>query len=97
LEASIQCEGFEDFKIVVVILRETGHTIQYVACEGRTPLLDKTFPIMETIWQLSLGDEMSIPALKINILWDMADSIPYLVPTQLQELILPSPRPKYRL
>jgi hypothetical protein len=27
----------------------------------------------------------SIPALKINILWDMADSIPYLALTQFQQ------------
>ncbi len=37
-------------------------------------------------WQPQ-GDEKSIPALKINSLWDMADSIPYLVPTQFQESI----------
>ncbi len=44
---------------------------------------------MQTIWQLSAGDEKLIPALKIKILWDMADSIPYLVPTQFQESIFP--------
>ncbi len=42
----------------------------------------------QIIWHLSQGDEESIPALKIKILWDMADSIPYLVPTQFQELLL---------
>jgi hypothetical protein len=41
----------------------------------------------QTIWQLSAGDEKSIPALKINILWDIADSIQHLVPTQFQESI----------
>jgi hypothetical protein len=36
-----------------------------------------------------------IPALKINSLWDMADSIPYLVPSQFQECIFPPiTRPK---
>jgi hypothetical protein len=37
-------------------------------------------PIGQTIWQLSTGDEKSIPDLKINILWDhghMANSITY--------------------
>jgi hypothetical protein len=29
-------------------------------------------------------DEKSIPAFKMNILWDMPDSIPYLVPSQFQ-------------
>jgi hypothetical protein len=28
-------------------------------------------------------------SFKINILWDMNDLIPYLVPTQFQELIFP--------
>jgi hypothetical protein len=32
-------------------------------------------------------DEKSTPDLKINILWDMVDSIPYSVPSQFQELI----------
>ncbi len=45
---------------------------------------------MQTIWQLSAGDEKLIPALKIKILWDMADLIPYLVPTQFQESIFPT-------
>jgi hypothetical protein len=43
----------------------------------------------QTIWQLSAAEEKSISAFKINILWDMAASIPYLVPTQFQELIFP--------
>jgi hypothetical protein len=42
---------------------------------------------MQTIWQLSTGDEKKIPTVKINILWDKAVSIPYLVPTQFQESI----------
>jgi hypothetical protein len=66
----------------------------------RTPGIDFTesFPCeksipswnTQTIWQLSegLGDEKSIPAGKIYIVWDMADLIPYLVPTQFQESIL---------
>jgi hypothetical protein len=40
-------------------------------------------------------NEKSIPALKINILWDMTNSIPYLVPNQFQELVfLPINRKK---
>jgi hypothetical protein len=35
----------------------------------------------------SAGDEKLIPAFKINILWGMADSIPYLVPALFQESI----------
>jgi hypothetical protein len=35
------------------------------------------------------SENESIPALKIYILWDMADSIPYLAPTQFQESIFP--------
>jgi hypothetical protein len=50
-----------------------------------------------TIWQQSAGDEKSIPALKFYILWDMADSIPYLVPTQFLFQFGPITRPKYRL
>jgi hypothetical protein len=42
------------------------------------------FSKTQSIWQLSAGDEYSIPALN---LWDMADSIPYLVPFQFQESI----------
>ncbi len=38
---------------------------------------------------MRLVDGKSIPALKINILLDMADSIPYQVPTQSQESIFP--------
>jgi hypothetical protein len=30
------------------------------------------------------GDEKSIPALKINNVWDMAYSVPHLVPQMLQ-------------
>jgi hypothetical protein len=40
---------------------------------------------MKTIWQLSAGNEKFVPALKINVLWDMADSIPNLAPDQFQE------------
>jgi hypothetical protein len=39
----------------------------------------------QTIWQLSDGEENLILALIINILWDVADSITYLVPTQFQD------------
>ncbi len=42
-----------------------------------------------TSWILGRGDPRtkSIPAIKINILWDIADSILYLVLTQFQESI----------
>ncbi len=38
----------------------------------------------------SVGDKKSIPALKIYILWDIADLMTYLVPIQFQESIFPS-------
>jgi hypothetical protein len=70
LETLISREVIGDFRIVVVIL--------YVVCGGRTPLLVNK----QTIWQLCWhGDEKLIPVLKINILWDMADLIPYMVLT----------------
>ncbi len=42
------------------------------------------------------SENESIPAYKVIILWDMADFIPYFVPTQFQERIFPpiTPRPK---
>ncbi len=45
------------------------------------------------MWQLSAGGQKSIAALKTIILWDMADSIPYLVPTQFQESTFSSNNP----
>jgi hypothetical protein len=39
----------------------------------------------------------SVPALKMNILWDMAGSIPYLLPTQFQEIIFPPITRLYKL
>jgi hypothetical protein len=47
--------------------------------EKETPI-EQHISNMQTILQLYVGDEMSGPALKINILCDMAYSIPYLVP-----------------
>jgi hypothetical protein len=44
---------------------------------------------MQTVWQLSAGDEKLILALKINISRDMAETIIYLVPLQFQESIYP--------
>ncbi len=41
----------------------------------------------QPIWQMLAGDEKSIPALKIYIVWDIADWIPYLIPTRFQESI----------
>jgi hypothetical protein len=38
----------------------------------------------KTIRQMSEVDEKSIPALKINIFWDMVKLISYLVPNQIQ-------------
>ncbi len=59
-----------------------------------TPVGQNIFNV-QTICQLSAVDENSIPALKINILYDIAESIPHLVPTQFQELIfLPITYPK---
>jgi hypothetical protein len=43
-------------------------------------LIDHHISDMQTILQLFAGYEKSNPALKINILCDMAYSIPYLVP-----------------
>ncbi len=41
------------------------------------------------------NETKSIPALKIYILWNMANSIPYLSPTHFQESIFPPiTRPK---
>ncbi len=48
------------------------------------------FQQANNITAISVGDEKSIPALKSNIVWDMADMIPYLFLTQFQELISPS-------
>ncbi len=42
------------------------------------------------------GDEKSIPALKINISWDMADLISYLVPTTFPESIFSHLTPSKR-
>ncbi len=56
---------------------------------GKDTTIGQYVSNMQTIWQFSAGDERSIPALKINILWDMADSMPYLVPTRFQESIFP--------
>ena len=51
---------------------------------GWTPPWVNTFPTRKQEQQLSAAcDEKSIPTLKINILWDMADVIPVLVPTRL--------------
>ncbi len=49
--------------------------ILYVVCWRRRPLLINTFPKTQTIWQLEAKDEKSIPALKINILWDMVFTV----------------------
>ncbi len=49
---------------------------------GGHPYYSITNP--QTIWRLFAGDEKSIPALKINNVWDMAYSVPYLVPQMLQ-------------
>ncbi len=79
MEAQIPCEGIEDFRIVVII-----------CCVWRknTPI-GQHISDTQTIGQLSAGDEKSIPALKINIFWDMADSILYFVPTHFKESLLP--------
>jgi hypothetical protein len=48
---------------------------------------------IDAIFQLSVGDEKSIPALKINIFCDMAYSIPYLVPINSRNRFFPSHSP----
>jgi hypothetical protein len=58
-------------------------SLSYVVCGRRLSLLVNRVSDTQTIWQLSAGDEKLIPALKMNILWDTAGSIPYLVPTQI--------------
>jgi hypothetical protein len=74
LEDIVPCEEIEDFRIVVSI-----------SCVwGKDTPIGQHISNMQTIWQL---DEKSIPALKINILWSMSDSIPHLVPTHFQESI----------
>jgi len=74
LEDIVPCEEIEDFRIVVII-----------SCVwGKDTPIGQHISNMQTIWQL---DEKSIPALKINILWSMSDSIPHLVPTHFQESI----------
>jgi hypothetical protein len=52
--------------------------LAYVVCWGRTPLLVNNLSSTQTIWQLLTRDGMIT-------LWDMADSIPYLVPSLFQE------------
>ncbi len=81
LETKIPCEGIEDFRIVVVICCVWGYRTY-------TSIGQHIFNT-QTIWQLSAGDYKSIPALKIYILWNTTNSIPYLGPTQFQESIYP--------
>jgi hypothetical protein len=77
LEDIIPCEEIEDFRIVVII-----------SCvRGKDTPIGQHISNMQTIWQLLAGDEKSIPALKIYILWSMSHSIPHLVPTHFQESI----------
>ncbi len=62
---------------------------------GRTPLWVNTFPPGKQYAVQSRGRKVN-PCfnLKVNFLWDMADSISYLVPTHLQESVfLPITRP----
>ncbi len=87
-ETSIPCEGIEDFRSFVVI----------ICCVwGRTPLqYCFRFPTFKQFCSCRQGDEKLISAFKNIILWGKADSIPYLVPTQLQKTI-PPPPPKKNL
>ncbi len=80
-EALSPWEGIEDFIIVVVICS---------VWRIDTPI-GQHICNTQAIWQLSAGDEKSIPALKIYIFRDMADSILYSIPTQLQKSIPPPP------
>ncbi len=52
--------------------------------EKETPI-NQHISNTQIIWQLLVGYEKSIPALKMNTLWDIANSIPILGPTQFQE------------
>ena len=57
LEDIVPCEEIEDFRIVVII-----------SCVwGKDTPIGQHISNMQTIWQLSAGDEKSVPALKINI------------------------------
>ncbi len=53
------------------------------------PYMVNTFTTRKKYSSYRQGGEKSIPALKMYILWNMVDSIPYLVPTQFQESIFP--------
>jgi hypothetical protein len=58
---------------------------RYMLCVGEGhPYYSISNP--QTIWRLFAG---SIPALKINNVWDMAYSVPHLVPQMLQEESMP--------
>jgi hypothetical protein len=47
-------------------------------CVGEGDPTDQHISNNQTTWQLSAGDEKTIPAKKSYILWDIAYSIPYL-------------------
>jgi hypothetical protein len=63
-------------------------------CVGKDTSIGQHISNTQTTWQLAAGDEKSISALLINILWDMADKNPYLVPILFQEAILAISCPK---
>ncbi len=74
-DALIPCEGIEDSEF----------SLSYVVFVwGKDTPIDQHISNTQTICQLSAGDEKPIRALKINILWDMVDSIPHLFPTNFQ-------------
>jgi hypothetical protein len=72
------CEGIENFRIDIFIC----------VVEKETPIAQH-ISSTQTIWQMLAGDEKSIPALIINIFWDMTYSIPNMAPTQFQVSIPP--------
>jgi hypothetical protein len=74
-------EGIEDFRIFAVIC----------CVWGKDTSIGRHISNTQTIWQLSAGDEKSIPALEIEILWHIADSIPFLARTRF---FSPITRPK---
>jgi hypothetical protein len=55
-------------------------------CVGEGPLLVNPFPKCKKYGSCKQG-------MNINISWDMGDSIPYLAPTQFQELIFAAHNP----
>jgi hypothetical protein len=52
---------------------------RHMLCVGKDTSIGQHISNTQTIRQLTKGGEKSFPVLKISMLWNMADSIPYLV------------------